>query len=967
MRSLAEPVAFTLNGRPVEVRVPLARRLSDVLRDDLGLTGTKVGCNAGDCGACTVLLDGRQACACLVPAGRVAGSSVRTVEGLGEGGALDALQRAFLRHGAAQCGICTPGMLMAAADLLARTPAPTEAQVQDALGGVLCRCTGYRKIIEAVLDAGLSGGSNAPPLEVPAGAAVGARLPKVDGAAKLTGTERFGADALPDAAWLTLRVVRSPHPYARFTLGDFGPLLAAHPGLVRVLTAADIPGRNLYGIYPTGKDQPVLADGLARHRGDPVCALVGDADTVALIRDEMLPITWEVLPPVTFDAASANAASTGAPSPGTLPDLHPHAPGNVLCRGRVARGDVDAGLRAAARAAVQTETAFVEHAYIEPEAGYAQRTGDTLLVVASTQTPYMDRDELAGIMGLPPEAVRVVPTAVGGGFGGKLDLSVQPLACVAAWLTRQPVRLVYTRPESMAATTKRHPARITAEAAAGADGRLTALRFQGSFNTGAYASWGPTVAGRVPVHASGPYRVPAVLAEAVALHTNDPPAGAFRGFGVPQAALATEALMDMLAAQLGLGALEFRHLNALRPGDATATGQVLGGGASLAACLEALRPRWAALRAEAAAFRHPVLRRGVGVACMWYGIGNTGMSNPSEMAVGITPAGRAVLLSGAVDIGQGSNTVMTQLAADALGIPVSALGLVAGDTGRTPDAGKTSASRQTFVSGNAARLAGEALRADILRRVNAGDAGAGPDGPGDGGAAPAGPGGGVREGGASGIAGAVPAGPVQAGPAPVIVLGDGVVRVLHDGTSSTLDLAGLEPDADGFVLRGDGRWDPPSASKGVPYASYAFAAQLALVEVDTGLGTVRVLRIVAAHDVGRAVNPQQVEGQIHGGVAQGLGLALMEEYVPGRTENLHDYLIPTIGDVPPIETILVEDPDPLGPYGAKGVGEPALVATAPAILNAIADATGARLLRVPATPDRVLAALASPSPDGVKP
>ena len=911
MRSPDEPVAFTLNGEAVEVRVSPARRLSDVLRDDLGLTGTKVGCNAGDCGACTVLLNGRQVCACLVPAGRVAGSSVQTVEGLGVDG-LDALQRAFLRHGAAQCGICTPGMLMAATDLLARVATPTEAQVQDALGGVLCRCTGYRKIIEAVMDAG----SNAAPVAPPASAAVGARLPKVDGPAKLTGAERFGADAQPDEAWLTLRVVRSPHPHARFTLGDTGPLLAAHPGLVRVLTAADVPGRNLYGIYPTGKDQPVLADGLARHRGDPVCALLGDAETVAAIRDDALPITWDVLTPITFDSAP------------DAPALHSHAPGNVLCRGRVARGDVAAGLRGAAHAVVSTETAFVEHAYIEPEAGYAQRTGDTLLVVASTQTPYMDRDEIAGIMGLPPESVRVVPTAVGGGFGGKLDLSVQPLCCVAAWLTGRPVRLVYTRPESMAATTKRHPARIRAEASADRDGRLQALRFHGDFNTGAYASWGPTVANRVPVHASGPYRVPAVLAETVALHTNDPPAGAFRGFGVPQAALATEALMDMLAAQLGLDALEFRHLNALRPGDTTATGQVLGAGASLAACLDALRPRWAALRAEAAAFRHPVLRRGVGVACMWYGIGNTSMSNPSHMVVGLDRDGLPVLLSGAVDIGQGSNTVMVQIAADALGVPAGSVSLVSGDTGLTPDAGKTSASRQTFVSGNAVRLAGEALRAAILRHANAGD-------------------------------------DAQ------ISIGHRAVCITHDGITSKLDLTQLQPDGDGFVLRGDGRYDPPTTpldadGQGSPYASYAFAAQVALVEVDTRLGTVRVLRIVAAHDVGRAVNPQQVEGQIHGGVAQGLGLALMEEYVPGRTDNLHDYLIPTIGDVPPIEVLLIEEPDPLGPYGAKGVGEPALVATAPAILNAIADATGARLLRVPATPNRVLAALqaSSPSPFG---
>jgi CO/xanthine dehydrogenase Mo-binding subunit/aerobic-type carbon monoxide dehydrogenase small subunit (CoxS/CutS family) len=895
-------LGFVVNGRAISVLADPAVRLADLLRDGLGLTGTKIGCNAGDCGACTVLIDGRQACACLVPAARVAGTSVTTVEGLATSEFLHPLQLAFLRHGAAQCGICTPGMLLAAADLLARNPAPDTGAVMDALGGVLCRCTGYRTIIDAVLDvAGVS---------PPATGEVGARVPRVDGIPKVTGTELFGADALPDEPCLSLRAIRSPHPHADFTIGDLGPLHARHPGLLRVLTAADIPGRNLYGIYPTGKDQPVLAERHVRHRGEPVCALLGDPDTIASIRDEEVPIAWQPRPPVSLDTAAA------------APPLHAHAPGNVLCRGRLARGDAAAALSASAiRADIAIETGFVEHAYIEPEAGYARRVGDRVEIHACTQTPYMDRDELAPILGLDPSQVRVVPTAVGGGFGGKLDLSLQPLACIAAWATGRPVRTVYTRRESMAATTKRHPARIRAEAAADADGRLTALRFHGDYNTGAYASWGPTVANRVPVHATGPYRVPAALCTTAAIHTTDPPAGAFRGFGVPQAAIATEALMDMLADRLGLDPLEFRVRNALRAGDATASGQVLPQGSALPECLEALRPRWQALRAAAAAANRAPgpRRRGVGIACMWYGIGNTGMSNPSEMAIGLTAAGRAVLFCGAVDIGQGSNTVMLQIAAAALGVPLDALDLVAGDTDRTLDSGKTSASRQTFVSGNAARLAAEALRGEILRRANA-------------------------------------------GPGARLALRPGAVEVTHDGITTRLDLAALPEDSDGLVLRGVGRFDPPSSmpdadGQGSPYATYAFAAQIAEVEVDTGLGTVAVRRIVAAHEVGRAINPALVEGQIHGGIAQGLGLALMEEFIPGRTENLHDYLIPTIGDVPEIETMLIEQPDPLGPFGAKGVGEPALVATAPAILNAIAHATGVRVTRIPATPDRVLAAL----------
>ncbi len=893
-------VDFIVNTRAIRVRSAPLDRLADVLRETLGLTGTKIGCNAGDCGACTVLLDGRQACACLVPMARMGGVRVTTVEGLG-GGGLDDLQRAFLRHGAAQCGICTPGMLMAAHDLLARVAVPDEAAVMDALGGVLCRCTGYRKIIEAVLDVaegGLGEIGN-----------VGARVARVDGMAKVSGTERFGADALPAEGYLTVRAVRSPHAHARFALGDFSALLAAHPGLVRVLTAVDVPGRNLYGIYPTGKDQPVLAEGLARHRGEPVCALVGDADTVFSIADTDLPIVWEVLPEVKFGSAA--------------PTLHAHAPGNVLCRGVVARGDVETALATGAvRAEIAVHTGFVEHAYIEPEAGYARRVDGRIEIVACTQTPYMDRDELASILGIAPQDIRIVPTAVGGGFGGKLDLSVQPLIAIAAWLTGRPVRMVYARGESMAATTKRHPARIVAAAAADADGLLTAFRFHGDFDTGAYASWGPTVANRVPVHASGPYAVAHVRSTTAALHSNGPPSGAFRGFGVPQAAIAGEALMDMLAGQLGIDPLAFRARNALGVGGVTATGQVLGAGAALPECLAELEAHWATMRADVAQFNAGSdgnLRRGAGVACMWYGIGNTSLSNPSEMMMGITPLGRVVLLSGAVDIGQGSNTVMVQIAAEALGMAMTAVDLVAGDTDVTRDAGKTSASRQTFVSGNAAMRAGAALRAEIVRRANVGQDAA-------------------------------------------ITLEPGRIIVRDGAEEVVLDLSGLTVGPDGLVLSAVGAFDPPTTEldaqgQGSPYASYAFAAQAAMVEVDTALGTVRVLHIVAAHDVGRAINPTLVEGQIHGGIAQGLGFALMEEYVPGRTDNLHDYLIPTIGDIPPITTLLIERADALGPYGAKGIGEPALVATAPAILNAIADATGVRITTVPATPARVLAAL----------
>ena len=568
----------------------------------------------------------------------------------------------------------------------------------------------------------------------------------------------------------------------------------------------------------------------------------------------------------------------------------------------------------------------------------------------------MDLEETARVLGVDHSRVRIRPTACGGGFGGKLDVSVQPLLAVAAWVTRRPVRIVYTRTESMASTTKRHPARIWAKSSADAQGRLTAFEMQADFNTGAYASWGPTVANRVPVHGMGPYKVPNARIRTRAVYTNDTPAGAFRGFGVPQAAIAHETLMDDLAERLGLDRWAIRRLNALDHGDATPSGQVLTHSAGLPKCLDALKGDWDAALARVA--RHnagaPRHRRGVGIACMWYGCGNTALPNPSTMRITLARDGTLTFFNGAVDIGQGSSTVLLQIAADALGLPPQAFRMVVGDTDLTADAGKTSASRQTFVSGNAARLAAEDLRGKILALANAG-----PDAKL------------TLDGSRLTITDGEASRTIDLSTLPAVIPEFRVseisgtqhadrTRPLGPGSSRLRAPAGMTGGS--VVLEGLGRWDPPTTpldenGQGVPYATYGFAAQMAEVEVDTVLGTTKVLEIVAAHDVGRAVNPTLVEGQIHGGIAQGLGMALMEEFIPGRTENLHDYLIPTAGDMPPVRTYLIEDAEPTGPFGAKGVGEPALIATAPAILSAIRHATGARLTRLPVLPHRLWEAL----------
>jgi CO/xanthine dehydrogenase Mo-binding subunit/aerobic-type carbon monoxide dehydrogenase small subunit (CoxS/CutS family) len=903
-------IPFTLNGQNIAVAVPAERRLSNVLRDDLGLSGTKVGCDAGDCGACTVLLDGDAVCSCLMAVGQVSGRSLTTVEGLPAENPIAAkLQQSFLRHGAAQCGICTPGMLVAATALLQENPAPNESAVKDALGGVLCRCTGYRKIIDAVLDVGTA---HAPQQVPTAGGAVGARIDRLDGQRKVNGSDLFGADGHEPNA-LLLRAIRAPYHRARFTLGDLDAYARTNPGIIRIFTAADVPGENCYGVIGTFADQPVFAVAETRFKGEAVAAVVGDAKAIEALDLRHFPVTWEELPAVlSLDAALAKDS----------PQLHPTRAGNVLVHGRVERGAAEATL-ASSDVVVEGvfETGFVEHAYIEPEAGIARRVGDRIEVQACTQAPYMDRDDVAKILGLAPEDVRIIPTAVGGGFGSKLDLSVQPFIAVAAWHLRQPVRMVYTRGESIATTTKRHPGRMHVKVGANRDGKLTAMDFIGDFNTGAYASFGPTVANRVPVHASGPYFVPHYRALTRAVHTHVVPAGAFRGFGVPQAGVAQEQLYDMLAEKLGIDKLDFRRNNALTPDQPTATGQVLGPGTGIRACFDALQPHWKRARADAAAANATPshLRRGVGIAGMWYGCGNTSMANPSTIRLGLKPDGRIALHQGAVDIGQGSNTVITQLCADALGVAIDAIDLISADTDLTPDCGKTSASRQTFITGKAAQMAGEVLRRQILRLANAGaDA--------------------------------------------RVQLGAGRVSVLDGEITHQIDLAGLPQDARGYVLAAEETFDPPTSpldemGQGVPYAVYGFGAHLVELAVDIELGTVELIKITAAHDVGRAVNPTLIEGQIEGGIAQGIGLALMEEFHPGRGENLHDYLIPTIGDVPPVESILIEDASPVGPFGAKGIGEQALIPTAPAILNAIADATGVRIMRVPATPDRIRAAI----------
>ena len=905
--------SFRLNGRQVKLHCDPTERLTYALRERLKITGTKVGCNAGDCGACTVIIDGEACCACLVGVGQIDGSVITTVEGLFDESSISGLQQEFIENGAAQCGICIPGMLVSAAALIGKNKAPTRKEVEHAIGGVLCRCTGYSKIISSILNFTRKKTKTHKNSAV-SSKVIGRSLQRIDGQDKVTGSDKFGADDFPADALLA-RVVRSPYSHADFNIEDLALYKKENPGIVCVLTARDIPGENCFGVIPEFADQPILAETRTRYPGEGIAVIVGHKKTIEKLDLNEFPVKWNILKPVnTMEQAQADGALL----------LHQNRKNNILTQGYVKRGNIEKGFRNSKYIAQGSfTTPFIEHAYIEPEAGYAIRKNNRIEIHGCTQAPYMNRDSIARIMGLPATSVRVIPTSCGGGFGSKLDLSYHPYIALAAWTLDRPVGIVYTRQESMQSTTKRHPSDIEIKIGCDPCGKISALKFEGNFNTGAYASWGPTVANRVPVHASGPYKIPNYMAKSRAIHTTTPNSGAFRGFGVPQTAIALETTLSELASAAGIDELDFRLLNCLRNGDPTVTGQSFETGVGIKSCLEAIKPKWKQAIKSASSFNknttNPVDRRGVGIASCWYGCGNTSMSNPSTIRVGLTKNSQIVLHQGATDIGQGSNTVITQILADAIGASVDCIELVGADTDITPDAGKTSASRQTFITGGAATLAGMELRRQILRYANAGE------------------------------------------DAQLIKKGTSLY-IKNRSNLNKLDLSHLPANQFGYVLMAEETYDPPTTpldenGQGNPYAVYGYGVHLVELTVDTELGKICIDHITAAHDVGRAINPNLIEGQIEGGIAQGIGLALMEEYKPFQTENLHDYLIPTSGDIPKIDTIIIEEPDWVSPHGAKGLGEHVLIPTAPAILNAIRYATGATVKDLPATPDKVFRAI----------
>lgn len=917
---------ITVNKQAYAVDIPDSRTLAQFLREDLHLTGTKIGCEEAECGICTVLVDGVPVNSCVYPALRAQGCTVTTIEGLAqEDGELHPLQRNFIAHGAVQCGFCTPGQLMTAAALLAENPDPDEAAIKAAFKDTVCRCTGYSSIIHAVQSAACELRGEPPiPVDYPQTddpmRVIGQSVPPQEVREKVTGAAKFTDDyTFPDM--LYGRTLRSRYPHARILRIDTTQAKAL-PGVKAVLTHKDVPGQNIHGLVRL--DWPVLCSDVVRYTGDALAIVAAETETVAAQALDLIVVDYEPLPVVT------NPKLAHSPE---APVLHPHhETGNLLQHIKVRHGDIEQGF-AEADVIVEREyaTPTTEHAFLEPECSIGVPAGypghDKLTVYVGSQIPYQDREQIARAMGLPDEQVRVIGTLIGGGFGGKEDIISQIHAAMLCTATGKPVRMLLSRQESLVTHPKRHATTIRIKTGATRAGKLTAVQAELYGDGGAYASLSDKVMTRATTHATGPYVVPNARIDCYAMYTNNPPSGAFRGFGVSQSAFAVEQNMDILAAELGIDPVEFRRINAQTVGATTATGQVLRNSVGLIDTIDQVEQDMRGTRPNDGfqwAWHEGTKAYGWGIACSYKNTGlGGGAPDRSEVEVEAYEDGTVEVRTAAADMGQGIAHVIAQCAAEELHLPYERVRSLLCDTDLTPNGGPTTASRQTFVSGNAARLASVALREALLRS----------------------------------------AAEMLDAPPKDIRFEEGLLRVAE----SQVELGELVGWMKSHDLQAKARyeyWAPktqPLGTGGDMHVAFTYATQAALVEVDTETGEVRVMKIFSGTDVGRAINPLMLQGQIQGGIVMALGYCLTESYIIEDgvpwTYLLSRYKMPGITHTPEIVSHLIEHRSESGPYGAKGVGEIPSINTAPAICNAIYNAVGVRVHTIPVDQDALLRAM----------
>jgi CO/xanthine dehydrogenase Mo-binding subunit/aerobic-type carbon monoxide dehydrogenase small subunit (CoxS/CutS family) len=909
---------LTVNGDSLVVYAPPEMSLLDFLREKLGLTGAKNGCSEGTCGACTVLVDGQPVRSCRTKVQGLDGSYITTIEGLSKDGKPHPLQTAFARQGAPQCGFCTPGMILTARALLDENPDPTREEMKRALNPILCRCGSYPAIFRAMEEASKEMAGHRMPPPALATDVVGAPVEKKDALAKALGTTKYGADMTPEGV-LHGKVLWSAHPHADILSID---TTAAEkmPGVRAVLTAKDVPGDNVYG--PMVRDAQVMALDKVRFIGEPVVLVFAETEEQAEAARDACQVDYRPLPGV-FTPEQALAPNA--------PQIHPE--GNIHHHAQIRKGDIDQGFAAADVVVEGTYTTpFIEHAYLEPEVGLAEPTADGgVKVMMNTQYPFGDQRQIADALGVEAQSVHVVQIPGGGAFGAKNDITLQILLAMGALATRRPVKMALTRGESLRVHVKKHAVRAHYRMGATKDGKLVALQAQLLLDTGAYGSWGIEVTEQATVFSTGAYEIPNVRVDSTAAYTNNIPCGAMRGFGINQVTFAVESQLDQLAEKLGLDPFTIRRINAMRPGSTTSTGQVLGPSVGLLETLDEVEKGLAALPHVEADGRSI----GIGVASCFKNVGlGLGAEDVGRAIADLLPDGKVLIKVAACEIGQGAMTVAAQLAAQTLNLPYDLVEVHHGDTVGPLDTGPTCASRSTLVSGNAVVQASQRLR-DLLADYVAEEY-------------------------------EIPYNKLQ--------FADGVFVDRRTGHQLiTLSELALKAKQAGQTFSGAGEYVVPKTyttahalkdkkpDNYINYISLGFGTQAARVAVDEKTGAVEVLDVVACHDVGKAINPQNVRLQIEGSVIMGLGYALSEEFKMEEGWNVTDTLgkcgVPRARQAPNVASSVVEVADPNGPFGAKGLGEIASLPTAPAIINAIHNASGARIYDLPASKARVLDAL----------
>lgn len=898
-------ITFDVNGNQITTTMDPEKKLIHFLRDELGLVGTKEGCSTGTCGSCTVLIDHVPRKACILKLSQCENKKIETIESLGDENHLHPLQQAFIDEGAVQCGFCTPGMLLAAKALLDTIPHPSDDQIKYALRDNICRCTGYGAILRAVKKAAIMMNGNYPKKKEEATTGyIGMNVPNKGAIAKVTGARVF-ADDYYEEGCLYGQILFSEYAHAAIKSIDVSKAEALE-GVVKVATYKDIPGKNIFGVFVP--QQSVLCENKVKYFGDAVACVFAKTREIAKDALSYIEVDYQPLKALIDPEESIKEDAEL---------IHENTDNNIVKHISVKKGNVNEGFERADYIVENVyHTQAVEHAYLEPESCFAKPTASGVILYSGSQGSHAYKKAIMTALGLEDDQVRVVFTPTGGAFGGKEEPTVQILAALGAWLTKQPIKMALSREESIRMSSKRHPMKIWMKHGVTKEGEIVAVKANAIGDAGAYIYQTIPVVVRAAVTASGPYDVENLEADSYGVYTHKNPSGAFRGFGSTQTSFAYESQMDQLAEAINMSPYEFRLKNAYKKGVITSTGQLLRDGIGLEGTLKAVNDSLEKMKKEYSTLpREKHLKLGFGIASSYKNIGvGAGKPDRAGAKVEVLESGRILVSIGAADLGQGVDTVTAQIAATTLHVPYEMIDVIGGDTAICPDGGLTTASKQTFLTGNAVKEASEMLREKI-----------------------------------------------------VLLTGE-KVSLTQDRLKELFE----EAKKQGQVLKVERIYEAPKTypinnnpgqdlEKNDTHYAYTFVSVAVAVEVNTETGEIKVLKVSSAQDVGKVINPNNITGQIEGAIAMGIGYALMEEFIVDDkkidTNNFRKLNLINSMEMPVVETSVVEEEQIAGPYGAKGMGEVGLNAVAPAIANAIYDACKIRLKTLPMKPSRVLKAL----------